>query len=349
MIFNINPLQFRGRVVTLADINGPSTSACVIPSWSATDQNKPSGWEGFGKLHRYTGNGASDCIGNPYKVMDVQMRPQGDYEVYRLTMVVEYEPTEPAAVYAVDEAVVFECRVNRDISTDVVTSSRWTLSRKESLTFLQALPDLNGQSEKWIDLVDDRCFYPPTVQGYVMSRNKDAASVYFQAVRILPSFALHLRCSLYACTRQDQDKCDMRNIDKRKCPPRKPSLRRKRGISMPGAGFNYTVITTSILLDDTSDVRVSSVASAAGIVLDCVRKLLVNTDTIDQVLVQVIKEHPVHATHKLSYAHEQMGHPSAPVLKPLTQNISHRGRCRQSIAAARKNTKGRISNEEMCQ
>lgn len=163
-----------------------------------------------------------------------------------------------------------------------------------------------------------------------MSRSKDAASVYFQAVRILPSFALHLRCSLYACTRQDQDKCDMRNvsgtvplplmysipclwvwsiivivivvvftkilttaffseiflwylalkchrgsyknvlrqmksdclhlpqIDKRKCPPRKPSLRRKRGISKLGAGFNYTVITTSILLDDTSDVRVSS-------------------------------------------------------------------------------------------
>lgn len=50
------------------------------------------------------------------------MRPQGDYEVYRLTLVVEYEPTEPAAVYAVDEAVVFECRVNREISTDVVTS-----------------------------------------------------------------------------------------------------------------------------------------------------------------------------------------------------------------------------------
>lgn len=90
MIFNINPLQFRGRVVTLADINGPSTSACVIPSWSATDQNKPSGWEGFGKLHRYTGNGASDCIGNPYKVMDVR--------TLSLLIIADYSLTTPKSV-----------------------------------------------------------------------------------------------------------------------------------------------------------------------------------------------------------------------------------------------------------
>ncbi|XP_025083707.1 uncharacterized protein LOC112557844 [Pomacea canaliculata] len=184
--------------------------------------------------------------------------------------------------YAAGGKVPIESRV------PVGTPLRLTFSLKNESQYTQlgisgcrALPDLNGQSEKWIDLVDDRCFYPPTVQGYVMSRNKDAASVYFQAVRILPSFALHLRCSLYACTRQDQDKCDMRNIDKRKCPPRKPSLRRKRGISMPGAGFNYTVITTSILLDDTSDVRVSSVA-------DNSRGAIFQKTHLSEVLVWVI-------------------------------------------------------------